>query len=149
MAGAALLVAMIVAYAAAVHTENVVESHPAHADALRAGMRERGWLPDFVPAAASGIREVHNLDSGAQWIRFALPPAELDALARRMPALSPDEAGSRVRRPPRWRGGWVALPGVGDPASVHRAADQHGRSWCIVVDRHESTVYGWTCGAAS
>lgn len=151
MAGAALLVAGITAYAAAVRTENVVETHPTYADALRGGARERGWLPDFVPATATAIREVHNLDSGEQWLRFVLPRAELDALAARVPAIPPGGAPARHRRPPRWSGTWVSEAGgpARDSVSHHQAAGRDGRLWCIVVDRRDSTVYGWTCRAGS
>ncbi|MBB4634240.1 hypothetical protein [Longimicrobium terrae] len=143
IAGAVLLVAATALYSAAVRTENVVETHPTHADALRACARDRGWLPDFVPATATAIQEVHNLDSGGQWIRFAL--------AARVRPAPQDGAGSH-RRPPRWSGSWVRDAdgdADGDAVSHHRAAGERGRLWCIVLDRRDSTVYGWMCGAGS
>lgn len=153
-AGAVLLVAAMGAYAAVVHTENVVETHATYADALAAGARDRGWLPDFVPATAFAIRDVHNLDSNGQWIRFAVPPAGIAPLANALPSLDPDDARARHRRPPRWRGSWTPEPGrhpvAGARASLsyHSTDDQHGRVWCVAVNRLESTVYGWTCGRA-
>jgi photosystem II stability/assembly factor-like uncharacterized protein len=128
LAGAVLLVAATAAYSAAVHTENVVESYPTYADAMRGGARERGWLPDFVPTTATAIREVHNLDSGEQWLRFALPPAELDALATRFRPVSPYQAGSH-RRPPRWSGRWVREAGM--PCPVIRRLDGMGGSGAL------------------
>lgn len=150
MAGAVLLVAATVVYSAAVHTENVIETYPTHADALRGGARNRGWLPGFVPSTATAIREVHNLDSGEQWLRFALPPAELDALAARILAIPTDKTPTWHRRPPRWSGSWVRVTGAADPQSIsHHRTGERGRVWCMVLDRRDSTVYGWTCGAES
>jgi hypothetical protein len=42
-----------------------------HAAAARAGMFETGWLPDWLPASATDIREKHDIDHGATILRFA------------------------------------------------------------------------------
>lgn len=43
-----------------------IERQFADAKSVRAGNRG-GWIPDILPDDATGIREVHNLDTNATW----------------------------------------------------------------------------------
>ena len=46
-------------------------TYATYGDAIAAGAQRRGWLPSFVPATATDIREVHDIDTNTQWLRFA------------------------------------------------------------------------------
>lgn len=57
-------------------------------EAEKAGAIERGWVLHFIPKSARDIREVHNLDTNAQMLRFKVPPADGRAMLARLPAIS-------------------------------------------------------------
>jgi len=66
-----------------------IESHYVDAaTARRAGAFERGWLPEFVPADATDIWEMHNLDTNITWACFSNPrgPGELRVLLEKQGA---------------------------------------------------------------
>lgn len=44
------------------------------ADADRAGVVERGWIPPFVPQSARDIHDVHDLDTNRQRLSFTIDP---------------------------------------------------------------------------
>lgn len=59
----------------------VVESRYARlVDAVDAGERERGWLPDFVPSSAFDLREMHDLKSNWSWGTFSYRNEDLEKL---------------------------------------------------------------------
>jgi hypothetical protein len=41
-------------------------------EAQRDGVFERGWLPDWLPASATDIREIHNLDTNEGAFSFSV-----------------------------------------------------------------------------
>jgi hypothetical protein len=153
VAGAVLLAAAFAGYAALVYTEDVVSTYPTYADAVRDGAVERGWLPAFVPADAFAIREVHNLDNNAQWLRFSVPANRISAMAQGAQWIPRDGTRARHRRPPRWSGSWPASrSGAAPPqpsVSSFTWTGAQDRHWCIEVNRAERMVYAWTCPAPS
>ena len=59
------------------------ESHyPTFAAAVADGAVARGWVPDMLPADATDIREMHDLDTEEVWIRFTSGAAALGDMAR-------------------------------------------------------------------
>jgi len=45
------------------------------AAADRAGAIQRGWIPDWLPKSARGLREVHNLDTNQSMLAFRYDPS--------------------------------------------------------------------------
>lgn len=134
------------------YTEDVVNTYATYEEADRDGANRRGWMPAYVPRRAHEIREVHNLDSNRQWLRFRLPEADARAMVRRMQPLSDAEARSSAQKPPRWRGPWIPtlerpalLSRRGDLSLLHDAAPGLGAR-CVAVEWDEpATVYAWSC----
>ena len=62
------------------------------------GAIERGWVPSFVPASASGIHERHDLDTNQVWVRFHFDPTHLESMVGGCRKTSP-EGGHAARRP--------------------------------------------------
>jgi hypothetical protein len=54
--------------------ETFDSDYATHADAIAADQMAKGWIPTWVPPAATNIREVHNLDSNTSALSFELPP---------------------------------------------------------------------------
>lgn len=61
--------------------ETRIESYPTRAAAEAAGAIARGWIPPFVPAGASELREAHNVDTNQRWLRFRIPAGDTAFLA--------------------------------------------------------------------
>lgn len=152
--GGILGVVALAALSAVVYTENVVSTYSAYADGVHDGAKEKGRFPPFLAAGAFDIREVHNVDTSQQWLRFSVRREELGRVLRGLEPISLADARARHRSPRRWSGTWPPELGrfpVASPraaVSFHRSTDQHGRIWCLAVDRSGPVVYGWTCEPA-
>lgn len=48
-------------------------SYASMADAIADGAVHRGWIPEWVPATARDLREVHDLDINVSALAFDLP----------------------------------------------------------------------------
>lgn len=121
--------------------------------ATEAGMFEKGWLPQFVPAFATEIYEVHDLDSGHGLIRFSLPAERLNNFLESVrtlaqPGALPD-VFLRIRRK-WWRGD---LRGAVPAAKMEQLGyemfainvtwgDNQIRYGCA-VSTQDATVYLW------
>src|SRR5262245_4192905 len=46
------------------------------AAAERAGAIRRGWIPDWLPKSARGLREVHNVDTNRSMLTFRYDPRD-------------------------------------------------------------------------
>ena len=61
--------------AAAACTDDILDaSYPDQPAAVAAGAIERGWIPSWIPADATQLREVHNVDTNQSALVFSLPP---------------------------------------------------------------------------
>jgi len=124
-------------------------TYPTYADAIAAGAQSRGWLPSFVPATATDIRQVHDIDTNTQWLRFRVPVGDT-SVGCGAARISIDEAASRAPKPPRAMGGW--LPELRKPPiitrrsgiQVYRHPGQVGAR-CVAVVPADGLAYAWTC----
>lgn len=86
-----------------VFSDVLQSSYNTQAEAMQSGLVKRGWLPDWLPAQATNISELHNIDTNTVVIWFDLPAKALPALLERcQPAQnppSPHVRSSRVRIP--------------------------------------------------
>jgi hypothetical protein len=121
-----------------------------YADAERAGAVARGWVPSFTPRSATDIREVHDLDTNDQWLRFRVPAGDTSVAAGAAP-LSLSEARRFARKSPSAIGRW--LPELRDPPLItprsgvraYRHPGPGPGARCIALDTRENEAYAWSC----
>jgi hypothetical protein len=124
-------------------------TYATYADAVAGGAQRRGWLPSFVPTSATEIREVHDLDSNTQWLRFRVPVGDT-SVGTGAARISIGEAASRAPKPPRAMGDW--LPELRSPPIItrrsgiqaYRHSEQLGVR-CVAVVPADGLAYAWTC----
>ena len=59
------------------------EAFYADAAAARAARAiDRGWIPDWLPATARAIHEVHNIDTNQSLLAFSFDPADIPNVAQ-------------------------------------------------------------------
>lgn len=125
-------------------------TYATHADAVADGAQLRGWLPTFVPATATDIREVHDLDTNQQWLRFRVPVGDTSVGNGAERIHIPDAARS-APQPPREIGAW--LPELREPPLITRRAGviafRHRQTSpgaaCVAVVPSEGLAYAWSC----
>ena len=79
----ALALALALAVALGCGDSDVVtHSYDTHAEAVRAGAVERGWIPDGLPGGIFEMREAHDLDSNRRWGLFSFRTEDAAALSQ-------------------------------------------------------------------
>ena len=84
-----------IAFKAIGHANPVLKysHHDNLAAARKAGVIERGWVPEFLPSASAEIFETHDLDTNVGTGSFIFPSADLDAFKGQARQL----AGAKVK----------------------------------------------------
>lgn len=72
------------------HSLDKDASYATYEEAKADGAMRRGWIPAFVPASATDLKESHNLDTNESWLTFRFAEADREGLAE---ALTPADAG--------------------------------------------------------
>lgn len=113
-----------------------------HAAAAAAGAMTRGWLPSFLPASATTIREAHNLDTNEVWATFMIAPGAMDdnnACQRsdRSGVLLPRRAGIG------WWPDALSERSAEEPPAVGYTYFRCGTTAFIAVDGSSGAVYYW------
>ena len=124
-------------------------TYATYADAVAAGEQRRGWLPSFVPATATDIREAHDIDTNTQWLRFRVPVGDT-SVGNGAERISISVAAGRAPKPPRAMGDW--LPELRSPPIItrrsgiqaYRHSGQRGAG-CVAVVPRDGLAYAWTC----
>ena len=134
---------------AVTYTEDMVAEYENHAEAVADGSVARGWVPEFVPETARSIRDVHNIDTNRQWMRFEVPEEDARRMISEMAHVSPQNV-SLPRRPPRWSGRWVPRSDIesgGTTLTYHRESPEVYRARCVAVEwsSDTATAFVWTC----
>lgn len=133
----------LLGYGVLLYTETMAGTYATHADAMRDGAGPRGWLPAYLPATAVEIREVHNLDTNQQWLRFRVPASDARRMVVGMEPVPHPGARNIAPRPPRWRGSWMQTP---DSVRLYRDTSPGPGARCLAVDGADpATVYAWSC----
>lgn len=154
-----LLAAFVIAMALMVgglsilyYFEDLISTYPTYAEAEQDSAIARGWIPAYIPRSAREIREVHNVDTNRQWLRFRLPEADARQMVRRMLPLSYADLRDARARPPRWDGPWLpeleqnSLAATRGRLSLHRDTTPGLGARCVAVDWSEPvTAYAWSC----
>lgn len=115
--------------------ETVTQSYATHAEAAADSAIARGWIPAFVPATATEIKEAHDIDTNERWLRFRIPAGDTAFLATRLPLSADAREG---RKPPRFFGDWAYE--LNDPPGMTPRSS-------LVYFRFEDSVSGASCGA--
>jgi hypothetical protein len=74
-----------------------ITHHASLADARQAGVIERGWVPELLPAGSTDLTEIHDLDKNTGTGTFHFPSADLEAFknqARQFAGADVKEAGT-------------------------------------------------------
>ena len=128
-------------------------TYSSYLEAERAGAVGHGWIPPWVPRSATAIREVHDIASSRQWLRFELPLDDAKTMVAAMQPLPLSEAralsgtrpGSVGWWPPELNPSFSAEPRPAGELTFHRAADPGGGSYCLAVEWTMPAAYAWTC----
>lgn len=109
------------------------------AAAERAGAIHRGWVPDWLPKSARGLREVHNLDTNQSMLAFRYDPSDQLAVPKSCSRVQPREVP-----PVPFAASW--WPGDVPPSKfvTHRHAFfscETGRAFLALSDSHGEAYY--------
>ncbi|MDC7798627.1 MULTISPECIES: hypothetical protein [Stenotrophomonas] len=108
-------------------------------EALDADMVNKGWIPDWVPHEATGLREVHDLDSNTSALAFTKPPA--------IPLQLPADCQATTfndRDPVAFnRHWWPGDATLSASYRVFRCAPESGKSVFVAINRTEDRVLFW------
>ncbi len=121
------------------------EHYANYDEAIAGGAAQRGWLPPFVPPAATDIRLTHSLDSNQQWLRFRMPSAAMEMMRRDLSPLSRDEALSRAEADPRKRKEWRRDVWNGNEPLAFYSWCSGGECMCVAIRSTADEVFGWSC----
>ena len=131
--------------------EQPVTEYATRAEAEAAGAFARGWLPALLPRSAHTLREVHDLDTNARWLRFRADSLELATLAARLAPITPAEATRDAARRPRTAGAdWPSELG-GMQLATARGARQLAlvrdstEAYCLAIEWRTARAWGWSC----
>jgi hypothetical protein len=148
MIALSLLAAGLVIYI----VETPVTKYTTFAEAQADGAIERGWLPTFLPASATDIRDVHNIDTNARWLTFHAPIGDLRLMVQGFKPLAYAEA-RRTALPRSWRVGGLWPPELSEPLlatprdtdllAYYRAAED---DLCLAVEWRTGRAWAWSCG---
>ncbi|MCB1590594.1 MAG: hypothetical protein KDI56_16905 [Xanthomonadales bacterium] len=120
--------------------ETLESSWATRAEAVAAGGVEKGWIPDWVPAAAVNIREIHNLDSNEQSLRFELPDGSLLTLPSGCRAIDSSQMlGEHFQ--PHW---WPSPSELASLYTIYHCPPLSTRTTHLAIARTGSPVLYWT-----
>jgi len=108
-------------------------------EAIDADMVDKGWIPDWVPHAATHLREVHDLDSNTSALAFTKPrtlPLKLPADCRAIASGDSDPVAFN-------RNWWPGEATLNGSYRVLRCTPQSGKSVFVAVSRSEDRVLFW------
>lgn len=132
---AALVAVAVTTYTALSSGEVVEERYATWEEARLAGAVEEGWIPPFVPRSATDLRDLHDIDSNLQILRFQAPTEDLEAM------VGPMTVVEGVDLPPLPQGYEIPEMGV----TLYRV-DGPPPLRCIAVSSAASLAVMWTCG---
>lgn len=124
-------------------------SENAYADydeAMKAGaIGEEKWLPKFLPVSAKDIRELHNLDTNEQWVRFRFASTESEQLTHSCGG----KTRSEIRLPGKDAGDWWPNPlrqGAPDPSPGEYLYFSCGAARYLAIRTNNNVAFFWSTG---
>ncbi len=142
---------MVVCLAAAVsqcsYDEVVTASYASHSEARQSGAIERGWIPEWMPASAEGIREAHDQDTNRRWGLFDFAPADAGSIRSILAPQPMSLEGMQGDMPSRVEWWPVILRGRLDPARIKDAGLEAYRTktdnLVVVLNWKQGRAYYW------
>jgi len=128
------------------------ERYATLAEAEAAGALRRGWIPEFLPASAVEIEEVHDLETNLGWIRFRAAAGDIRVMidsARPISLGHLSDEDLLIPRPPRDWPSELKRPLMATPRAnfkLYTARDSHA-SRCIALLEAAEMVWVWNCAA--
>jgi hypothetical protein len=147
----ATAVLMVFCGIAFTNSETPVTEYSSLAEARAAGALDRGWIPPSLPASATNLREVHDIDTNERWIAFTAPLPELRAMILQLAPLSYEAARKTVvDRPWNARQGWPPelsgpfwhRPRSTDLLSYYVSKEER---YCFAIEWQTGRAWGWDC----
>jgi hypothetical protein len=130
--------------------ESVATTYP-NLDAARkaSAVGEGKWIPEFLPASARNLRELHNLDTNESWLTFQIETDDLGPLA----GSCKEATQSDVVRPRKSPGSWwpkTLVQSTGENNALrglrfYRCVDGSE----VAVDLERKEVFYWSTVARS
>ena len=108
-------------------------------EAVSHGVVDRGWIPEWIPASATNIHEIHDLDTNESMLAFQLPATASWSLPPHCQPVSYSNIG-----PPRFSRSWWPTPEEQESSyNFHRCAgDDPSTPKLQWVARHKSGNQG-------
>ena len=138
-------------------TEIQIAEYESIAEASADGAIARGWLPVWVPASATNIREVHDLDTNAQWISFNAIAEDLNEMIKPFQELPYVEARrTALRRPWLVGGEWppeLSSPLLSTPRHIQLLGyygpfkEPFREPLCVAVEWPTGRAWIWSCAS--
>lgn len=128
---------------AACALETIDSSHDTLQDAISERQVEKGWIPGWVPAEATNIREVHNLDSNASSLSFDLPTKA----ALTIPGHCSQVAYSVVVHEKFERAWWPSSEELSEQYAFHRCGVGASRLEFVGIRHDRKRVIHWRTNA--
>jgi len=147
----ATAVLMVVCGIAVTNSETPVTEYSSLAEARAL---DKGWIPSGLPASATKLREVHDIDSNESWIAFTAPLPELRAMTRQLTPLSYEDARrTAINRPWNARRGWppeLSGPFWHKPRSTELLSYHVNKAarYCLAIEWRTGRAWGWDCPRA-
>ncbi|HEY5803052.1 MAG TPA: hypothetical protein VIT90_05095 [Lysobacter sp.] len=134
-----ILVPLLCLSVAARAWETLDTSFSTAKEAVDAGMVEKGWIPDWLPQDATGLREVHDVDSNASELSFASPTfSQIHLPSDCRPIAYKDTVPARIGRD--W---WPAEDVLGRSYTFFRCQADHTEYRFVGISRAEGRALHW------
>src|SRR6185295_11764325 len=101
-----ITICLLVLVSGCVEDEPPYRHYDRYEEAVTAGELQRGWLPRWVPDAASDIHLQGDIDTSEVWFRFRLPAQGNRPLQDTLVELSLEEIRELLWRQPRGAKAW-------------------------------------------
>jgi hypothetical protein len=130
MGSTRLLVASVLALTGCGSSDIIEAAYPSVEAARAAGAFSRGWLPAWIPAQATSLREIHSVDSNESSLLFDVPAKTQWIPASCKPAAPGSSIPARFSPP-----GWPEGAELETSYAVYRCSPD-AAGWPVFVAEH-------------
>lgn len=105
-------------------------------EAKKSGVTEKGWIPDFLPKSAHGIREQHCIDTNEVWVTFKFSEEDFHKITLNLIKQNYAEVVMPYRHP-----FWWVKSFDGYEFYLHNDVQEPG---ILAINKHSLQVYYWS-----
>ncbi len=113
-------------------------SYRSMSEAVQHGAIDSGWIPEWIPASATSIHEIHDLDTNASMMVFEMPAGSTWPLPSHCHPVSVAGIGGMPFSPP-W---WPEADELAKSYSFHRCAEDPTVGRAQWAARHHLGIRG-------